>query len=111
MLTLVRVVPYYVLQNVANFMIFLWLKRFFILCLLLSCFISSLALIWVRHENRLLFIELQKLQQQNDQLSETWGRLQLEQSSWAQHQRIERIAREQLQMTFPSPQQTIVIKP
>ena len=46
-------------------------------------------------------MELQKLELARDQLNEEWGRLQLEQSTWATDDRIERIAREKLNMQNP----------
>jgi len=79
--------------------------------LIVALFCSALGLIWVRHHNRQLFIELQQLQRQQDNLNQEWTQLQLEQSTWAQQHRIETIAREQLQMISPEPQDIIVIRP
>jgi cell division protein FtsL len=83
-----------------------------IILILLVCvvFASALHLVIVRHENRMLFIELQKLQQQRDALNISYGQLQLEMSTLAQHNRIETIARKQLNMITPSTQNIIVIK-
>lgn len=79
--------------------------------LILALFCSALGLIWMRHHNRQLFIELQQLQQQQDNLNQEWTQLQLEQSTWAQQHRIETIAREQLQMISPEPQEISIIRP
>ncbi|EDN69848.1 cell division protein [Beggiatoa sp. PS] len=84
-----------------------------IILTLLVCavFVSALHLVVVRHENRNLFIELQELQQQRDALNISYGQLQLEISTLAQHNRIETIAQKQLNMITPTAQNIIVIKP
>ncbi|MCZ6559849.1 MAG: cell division protein FtsL [Gammaproteobacteria bacterium] len=72
---------------------------------------SAIVAVYARHESRLLFSELQKQEARRDLLNIDWGRLQLEQSTWGTHARIERIAREELGMVVPSPQQLLVVKP
>ena len=69
--------------------------------------ICSLALVTSQHKSRKLFVELQKQQDQARQLEVEYGQLQLEQSTWANHARIEKIAREKLQMKTPPPAQVI----
>jgi cell division protein FtsL len=44
------------------------------------------------------------------QLEVEWGQLQLEQSTWANNARIEKIARDKLQMKAPTPQQILTIE-
>lgn len=84
----------------------------FILNLLVGVvFFSSLQVILIHQQNRLQFIELQTLQQQREVLMVEWNRLQLEQSTWTQPNRIETIAREQLNMILPTPDDIRVIKP
>lgn len=84
----------------------------FILNLLVGVvFFSSLQVILIHQQNRLQFIELQTLQQQREVLMVEWNRLQLEQSTWTQPSRIETIAREQLNMILPTPDDIMVIKP
>jgi cell division protein FtsL len=63
--------------------------------------ICALAVVTARHQARKLFVELQAMEQQARELDIEWGRLQLEQSTWAMHARIEQIARSQLQMSVP----------
>ncbi len=62
---------------------------------------STINLIVVRHQNRLAFIELQKAQQQRDQLNLEWSQLLIEQSTWSQQDRIEQVAKEKLKMIEP----------
>jgi cell division protein FtsL len=79
--------------------------------LVVMVFFSSLQVIVIRQHHRLRMLELQTLQQRRDVLRVEWQRLQLEQHTWTQPSRIETIAREQLNMTLPAPQDIMVIKP
>ena len=74
-------------------------------------FFSSIQIIVIQQQNRLRMLELQTLQQRQDVLRVEWQRLQLEQHTWTQPSRIETIAREQLNMISPAPQDIIVIEP
>ncbi|MFQ5546973.1 MAG: cell division protein FtsL [Woeseia sp.] len=65
------------------------------------CVVSALALIYTRHESRRLFLELENLTTERDQLNIEWGQLQIEQSTWATHARIERVAVEELSLVRP----------
>ena len=60
--------------------------------LLLRWSLCALALVTAQHHARKLYIELQKEQELAKQLEVEWGQLQLEQSTWAMHARIEKIA-------------------
>jgi cell division protein FtsL len=62
---------------------------------------SSAGLVYTKHLSRKLFVELQALQQARDRLITEFGQLQLEQSAWSAHGRVENIARAQLQMSVP----------
>ncbi len=72
---------------------------FLILLLLVQA--SAIGLVYVKHLNRKLFVELQASQRVRDQLMIEFGQLQLEQSTWSTHGRIERIAHQKLQMRMP----------
>jgi cell division protein FtsL len=72
--------------------------------------ICALAVVTARHQARKLFIELQAMQKQSRDLDVEWGRLQLEQSTWDMHSRIEQIARTQLRMSVPDPKHIQVIR-
>lgn len=62
---------------------------------------SALAVVYSQHRSRELFVELQQLERERAELDTEWGRLELEQSTWATQGRIERIARERLNMRLP----------
>ncbi len=71
---------------------------------------AALAVVHSRHEARKLFVELQQLQAERDELDIEWGRLRLEQSAHATYGMIEAVAREQLQMSVPTPEQIIIVR-
>jgi cell division protein FtsL len=71
------------------------------LLLLLIAIACSLSLVTSRHQARKLFVELERAQAQSRAYEVEYGQLQLEQSTWATPSRIEKIAREQLQMQLP----------
>ncbi len=65
--------------------------------------LCALSVVTARHQARKLFIELQAEQARARSLDIEWGRLQLEQSTWAMHARIEQVAHQHLQMAVPAP--------
>ena len=79
--------------------------------LIIAVMVSAIGLVYSKHINRNLFVELQQLKQQVTDLDTEWGRLQLEQSVWADHGRIEKIARERLLMKQPDADAVVFIKP
>jgi cell division protein FtsL len=72
---------------------------------------SSLGVIYAKHEARSRFNELQKLTEQRDDLDIEWGQLQLEQSTWATHGRVERVARDDLHMVIPQATDLRIVQP
>lgn len=57
---------------------------------------SAFVLIIQSHEQRQLYAELEKLEQQRDQLDIEWRELRLEQRVMAEHSRLETIAKEKI---------------
>lgn len=74
------------------------------------CVISAMALVYTTHESRKLFIELEQLTTARDELNIEWGQLQIEQSTWATHARIERVATEDLALSRPLATEIFVIE-
>jgi cell division protein FtsL len=74
------------------------------------CVLSGLALVYTKHESRKLFVELEQLTQERDELNIEWGQLQIEQSTWAQHARIEQVATEDLSLVRPEATEIFVIE-
>ena len=88
------------------------LRQPFLLVLVLAivCMLSALALIYTKHESRKLFVELEQLTHQRDDLNIEWGQLQIEQSTWATHARIEQVATDDLSLIRPQPTEIYVIE-
>ncbi|RAP59523.1 cell division protein FtsL [Oleiagrimonas sp. MCCC 1A03011] len=78
--------------------------------LLALVLISAIAVVWARHENRVLFVQLTKLQSQRDALNVEFGRLELEKATWAEPSRIETIARSKMGMVNPTAADTRLIR-
>ena len=79
-----------------------------LLLLLTAC---ALGLVTSQHQARKLFAELEQEQERAKQLDVEWGQLQLEQSTWAMHARVEKIARERLRMSVPDAKRTQMVMP
>ena len=65
--------------------------------------LAAIATVNARHEARKLFVELQQSQQERDELDIEWGQLRLEQSAYATHGLIEKLAHEKMAMSVPQP--------
>lgn len=77
------------------------------LILLTAVLISALATVSTNHRARKLVTEAEREQERMRALEVEWGQLQLEQSTWATHARIEQIARDRLGMHPPRPNQIL----
>jgi cell division protein FtsL len=77
-----------------------------LLGILIGC---ALMLVTSQHEARKLYVELQKEQELAKQLEIEFGQLQLEQSTWAMHARVERIAMRHRAMRVPSASRVQVV--
>jgi cell division protein FtsL len=77
--------------------------------LLVLVLISAFATIHSTHACRALYTELQVLESAQWYLQEDYGRLLLEQSTWASHYRVEKVARSDLGMGAPNLAQYKVI--
>jgi cell division protein FtsL len=74
------------------------------------CVMSAMALIYTKHESRKLFVELEGLTTERDELNIEWGQLQIEQSTWATHARIEQVATRDLSLARPKSTDIYVIE-
>jgi len=74
------------------------------------CVMSAMALVYTKHEARKLFIELEALTRERDELNIEWGQLQIEQSTWATHARIEQVAVDRLSLVRPQSAEIYVIE-
>ena len=71
---------------------------------------SALGAVASQHKARKLFSEIEREQERMRGLEVEWGQLQLEQSTWAAHARIEKIARERLHMRPPAAGQVLAVE-
>lgn len=85
------------------------MKNVFLIILGAAVFFSAVEVVVARHETRKLFVEIQTLEKQRDNLNEEWGRLQLEQSTWATDSRIESVSKTELHMIEPETRSVMLI--
>jgi cell division protein FtsL len=76
----------------------------------LLTFVSALAVVVVRHQNRLEFREVRVAEKLRDRLNDEWGRLQLEQATWSRYNLVEQAARQELGMITPEPTDIVVVQ-
>ena len=71
-------------------------------CALLVLVVASgVTTVYVKHLTRSLFGELQALEREQDELQIECCKLELEQSTWASHDRITNVAAERLDLFMP----------
>ena len=71
---------------------------------------TGVGVVYSKHSMRKSFIELQSMQNNFDELQIEWGRFQLELSTWATHGRVEKIAREKLNMGLVHKKRLVFLK-
>jgi cell division protein FtsL len=89
------------------------MKAIGVFCLLLllgAVMVSAIAVVWTRHQSRVLFVQLTQLQGQRDDLNIEYGQLELEQATWAEPRRIDTDARDKLGMLTPRPQDVRLVQ-
>jgi cell division protein FtsL len=85
--------------------------RLLLAVLIAANMLTAIAVVFARHEHRQLFIQLSKLEKARDELNIEFGRLQLEQATWAESNRIDQVARTRLGMVFPESGDIVVVRP
>ena len=84
--------------------------RLSLLALWFAVLASAVGVVWSKQQSRNQFVELQRLEKERDQLDTEWGQLRLEQSTWVTYGRIEKIARDDLRMVVPDPNQVHLVE-
>jgi cell division protein FtsL len=82
--------------------------NFLLLAVLVGC---GLSLVTSRHQSRKLFVELERAQAEARGYETEYGQLQLEQSTWANPARVEKIARTSLGMELPASSRVEMVPP
>jgi len=85
------------------------MKNVFLVILSAAVVYSAINVVLGQHRARKHFVEIQELRKQEDALNEEWGKLQLEQSTWATDDRVEELARKKLKMVEPDPESIVVV--
>jgi cell division protein FtsL len=86
--------------------------RWFLMFLLSAAVIASgIAVVYARQQHRLAYVELTGLLRERDEINIEFSRLQLEQATWAETNRIEQVATGRLGMAFPASAELVVVKP
>lgn len=85
--------------------------RLLVAALVVSVLVSALGVVQASHACRELHTVLQRLEVEQWELQEDYGRLLLEQSTWASHYRVERTATRELNMQAPIPAEVRVVRP
>ena len=86
------------------------MSRFLLVAMILASIASAIGVVYARHRHRLLFVELAKLEKVRDELNIEFGRLQLEQATVAESNRVDQIARLRLGMKFPEAGDIVVVR-
>ncbi len=72
---------------------------------------TAVSIIGASHDCRQAYARLQSLQASQWNMQEQWGKLLLEQSTWAAHYRVEQLARRELGMRLPKAAELDVVSP
>ena len=78
--------------------------------LAVAVIVTAITCVFARHESRKQFTRLQVLIVERDMLEVEWGRLQIEQSTWSTHSRVEQLARRKMKMRNPTPAEIRVVR-
>ena len=80
-----------------------------LMALWLSTVASALGVIYVTHDTRLKYHQLETLRLQENHLQVAWGQYLLEASTWAAHSRTEQIAKDDLGMQSPASNRIVIV--
>ncbi len=82
-----------------------------VVILLALVIVSSIGVVYTKHQGRKLFVELQALGEARDGMDIEWGQLQLEQSTLTTQGQVEQAARERLGMVNVTADRRVLVKP
>ena len=87
------------------------LRFFLIAVMLLAVLGSAIGVVYARQQHRQAYVELTRLENERDEINIEFSRLQLEQATWSETNRIEQVATEKLGMKSPEGADMVVISP
>ncbi|WAJ69665.1 cell division protein FtsL [Catenovulum adriaticum] len=87
-----------------------WLAQKVTIFLLICVLASAYAVIYYAWSNRQLNTQLQRLLEDKDKLDIDWRHMLIENNVLSEHNRVEQIAKDELNMLRPKGEQEIIIK-
>jgi cell division protein FtsL len=87
------------------------LRLFLLVVLVLADIATAVGVVHARQQHRNAYVELNTLTTARDELDIEFSRLQLEQATWSEPNRIEQVATERLGMQFPEAADVVVLRP
>jgi len=81
-----------------------------IVLLWLLVMVSAIAVVNITHSSRLKLNQLEQLRRDSNQLQIIWGQLLLEQGTWADYGRVEKLAHQKLKMKSPEIHEMVIVK-
>jgi cell division protein FtsL len=78
--------------------------------LVVAAVASGIAVVHAKYQSRQLFVALQDVRRDRDNVSMEWGRLQLELGTVGNHALMEKLARTRLGMRMPRPDDVVVLE-
>ena len=87
------------------------LRNFILALVVMAVLATGVGVVYARQQHRQSYVQLTRLQRERDEINIEFSRLQLEQATWAETNRIEQVATERVGMVFPSDAQIVVIEP
>jgi cell division protein FtsL len=87
------------------------LRAFVIAVLVAAILASGVAVVYARQQHRQAYVELNRLLRQRDEINLEFSRLQLEQATWSETNRIEQVASQRLGMVSPQGTDVVVLQP
>ena len=85
--------------------------QFALVLLALAVMGSAISVVYSKHLNRSLFVDLRTLQTARDDMNVEWVQLQLELATFDDYSEIERLARERVGMALPAPTEVEIVRP
>ena len=80
-----------------------------LIALWLSTILSALGVVYVTHDTRLKYHQLETLRRQENYLQVAWSQYLLEESAWAAYSRTEQIAKKHLAMQSPNASHIVIV--
>lgn len=78
-------------------------------CLVVLLILSAFAVVYLKDLNRRTFIQYQDMVRANQQAQVDWGKLLLEQSTWAAQANVQQVAAERLHMYTPNAKDIVLV--